>query len=296
MKESSVVAVMIAAISCESTVRHCATLNSIPASRNSAGFVATALSWGREKDVKVVRIDIDPVQANLPRPADVVIPTGAKSALPTLLAALQKANGTKQPSRQAALDAAKRSVAEKLGALEPQRSFARVLREELPDDAIVVTDVTQMGYFIQYGMPFYQPRTCITTGYQATLGFAMPTALGAQIAFPDRKVVALESDGSGMYTLQALWTQAREKLNVVTLVFANRRYAILRHELNNVGAENVGRKALDMLDLDRPDLDWVAMARGMGVPGTRVETMESFNDSFAEALKMQGPYLIEIAL
>jgi len=99
-----------------------------------------------------------------------------------------------------------------------------------------------------------------------------------------------------MYTLQALWTQAREKLDILTVVFANRTYGILRHELTNVGARNVGRKALDMLDIDRPDLDWVAMARGMGVLGTRVETMEAFNASFAEGVQTKGPYLIEVAL
>src|ERR1043165_7716161 len=181
-------------------------------------FVATALAWGREKEVKVVRIDIDPAQAVLPRPADVVIPTGAKSALPAPLTALQKTN-TSRPSRQATLDAAKRSVAEKLGALEPQRSFARVLREELPDDAIVVTDVTQMGYFIQYGMPFYQSRTCITSGYQATLGFAMPTAFGAQVAFPDRKIVAICGDGGFMFNVQEMSTAVAHNIPVVTIVF-----------------------------------------------------------------------------
>jgi acetolactate synthase-1/2/3 large subunit len=93
-----------------------------------------------------------------------------------------------------------------------------------------------------------------------------------------------------------LWTQAREQLDIVTLVFANRTYAILRHELTNVVAENVGRKALDMLDIDRPDLDWVALARGMGVPGTRVTTMEEFNTSFADATKTKGPYVIEVVL
>ena len=129
-----------------------------------------------------------------------------------------------------------------------------------------------------------------------SIGLCMPLSIGAAVACPDRKVVSLESDGSGMYTLQALWTQARENLDIVTLVFANRTYAILRHELTNVGAQNVGRKALDMLDIDRPDLDWVAMARGMGVPGTRVETMEAFNASFAEAVKTRGPSLIEVVL
>jgi acetolactate synthase-1/2/3 large subunit len=100
-----------------------------------------------------------------------------------------------------------------------------------------------------------------------SIGMGMPVATGAAVACPDRKVICLEGDGSGMYTLQALWTQAREGLDVTTLLFSNRSYAILRGELANVGAGNPGRKALDMLDLGHPDLDWVALAGGMGVPG-----------------------------
>src|SRR6266850_1120781 len=99
-----------------------------------------------------------------------------------------------------------------------------------------------------------------------SIGMGMPVATGAAVACPDRKVICLEGDGSGMYTLQALWTQAREGLDVTTLLFANRTYAILRGELANVGAGNPGRKALDMLDLGHPDLDWVGLARSMGVP------------------------------
>ncbi len=100
------------------------------------------------------------------------------------------------------------------------------------------------------------------------------------MACPDRKVVALEADGSAMYTLQALWTQAREGLDVTTVVFNNRSYAILNLELSRVGAEP-GPKALDMLDLSRPDLDFVALATGMGVPATRATTAEELATSWA---------------
>jgi acetolactate synthase-1/2/3 large subunit len=126
-----------------------------------------------------------------------------------------------------------------------------------------------------------------------SIGLGMPMATGAAIACPDRKVINLEADGSAMYTLQALWTQARENLDVTTVIFNNRSYAILKGELANVGAQNVGRKALDMLDLGRPDLDFVALAKGMGVPGARVATMEEFNKRFAEGLATKGPYLVE---
>ena len=128
------------------------------------------------------------------------------------------------------------------------------------------------------------------------IGQGIPLATGAAVACPERKVVCLEGDGSGMYTLQALWTQAREGLDVTTLVFANKSYAILRGELANVGAGNPGRKALDMLDLGHPDLDWVGLARAMGVPGARVATMEEFNRRCAEGLAAPGPFLVEVGL
>ncbi len=96
-----------------------------------------------------------------------------------------------------------------------------------------------------------------------------------------------------MYSLQALWTQARENLDITTVVLANRSYAILRHELTNVGVGNVGRKALDMLDLGRPDLDWVSLARGMGVPAVRAGTMEELNAGLRKGLAIDGPFLIE---
>jgi acetolactate synthase-1/2/3 large subunit len=105
--------------------------------------------------------------------------------------------------------------------------------------------------------------------------------------------VNLEADGSAMYTIQGLWTQAREKLDVTTVILSNRKYAILLGELANVGA-NPGRTALDMMDLGRPDLDFVKLGEGMGVPGARADTMDQFNDLFAHANSRRGPFLIEL--
>ena len=180
------------------------------------------------------------------------------------------------------------------GAITPD-ALGQSLAALLPENAIVADEAITTGRSFSKLTRASRPHDWLQN-MGGSIGLCMPLSIGAAVACPYRKVVSLESDGSGMYTLQALWTQAREQLDIVTLVFANRTYAILRHELTNVGAANVGRKALDMLDLDRPDLDWVSLARGMGVPGTRVETMEEFNKSFAEALVAQGPYVIEVAL
>ncbi|MCY4564033.1 MAG: thiamine pyrophosphate-dependent enzyme, partial [Gammaproteobacteria bacterium] len=101
---------------------------------------------------------------------------------------------------------------------------------------------------------------------------------------------------SGMYTVQALWTQARESLDITTVVFSNRKYAILQIEFMRVGAPNPGRKAMDMMDLSRPDLDFVRLAGGMGVPAMRAETAEEFADAFARSIATPGPYLIEVVV
>jgi acetolactate synthase-1/2/3 large subunit len=128
-----------------------------------------------------------------------------------------------------------------------------------------------------------------------SIGIGIPLSVGAGVACPERQVVTLQADGSGMYTLQGLWTQAREGLKVLTLIFANRSYEILKGELAGVGA-NPGPKAHDMLSLDRPALDWVSLARGMGVEAARAETPDALARAFRAGLDAPGPYLIEVVL
>ena len=134
------------------------------------------------------------------------------------------------------------------------------------------------------------------TNTGGSIGIGMPLAVGAAVACPDRPVLCLEADGSGMYTVQALWTMAREKLNVTTVIFANRAYAILKGEYANVGAGNMGPRALDMLEIGRPDLDWVSLAKGMGVPGTRVANLDQFAAALRAGFSSDGPKLIEVVL
>ena len=129
-----------------------------------------------------------------------------------------------------------------------------------------------------------------------SIGYGLPVAVGAAIACPDRKVIALEGDGSAMYTIQSLWTMARESLDITILVFANGTYNILRGELTNVGVQNPGPRAVDMLSIDRPSLDWVSMARGMGVEASRAKTAEDLNKALEAGLHSEGPYLIEVAI
>ena len=174
-------------------------------------------------------------------------------------------------------------------------ALAQSISAFIPENGIVVDEgiTTGRGFF---------PATHTAHPHDwlqnmgGSIGIGPPMATGAAIACPDRKVLSLQADGSFMYTLQALWTQAREKLDITTLVFANRTYAILSHELANVGARNVGRKALDMMDIGRPDLDWVSLARGMGVEAVRAETMEQVNAGIARGLATPGPFVVEVVM
>jgi len=162
----------------------------------------------------------------------------------------------------------------------------------LPEGAIVSDEANTSGLTL----PLHTaagPRhdwLCLTGG---AIGQGLPAATGAAVACPDRKVLCLEADGSALYTIQALWTHARDGLDVTTVIFNNRSYAVLNMELNRVGAEPPGPKAQEMLDISRPDLDFVSIAKGMGVPATRATTAEEFADQLGRAIAEPGPALVE---
>lgn len=163
----------------------------------------------------------------------------------------------------------------------------------MPEDAVVVDEGISASYFLAPGLKRARGHDALTiTG--GSIGFGLPNAVGAAVACPERKVVVLEGDGSGMYTLQSLWTMAREGLDVTTVIFANRGYQILRDELAAMGVNEVGRNARAMFDVEGPALDWVALAQGHGVQAVRVADMSGFNAAFATAMDQRGPRLIEV--
>jgi acetolactate synthase-1/2/3 large subunit len=129
-----------------------------------------------------------------------------------------------------------------------------------------------------------------------SIGYGTPVATGAALACPERRVFCMVGDGSAMYTIQSLWTQARENLNITTIIFANNSYAILKAEYANMGAGAPGERALAMIDIDRPRIDWLAMAKSMGVPAVSVETAEAFHQAMANSVNESGPCLIEVRL
>jgi acetolactate synthase I/II/III large subunit len=171
----------------------------------------------------------------------------------------------------------------------------------LPERAIVVDESNTSGFLLAQttaGAPAHDWLT-LTGG---AIGYALPVSIGAAIAAPDRPVLCLESDGSAMYTISALWTQAREHLDITTVVYANRAYDILRIELQRVGAqtgpagEGPGPKAQSLLDLTSPTMDFVRIAKGMGVPARRVGTAEELAEALRWAFDEPGPHLIEAVM
>ena len=175
------------------------------------------------------------------------------------------------------------------------QTMAESLARLLPEGAIVADEGNTAGLFVSGATAGCPPHDWLTlTG--GAIGLGMPLATGAAVAAPDRKVVNLEADGSAMYTVQALWTQARENLDVTTVILNNRSYAILNLELARVGATDPGPAALSMLDLSNPDMDFCAIAQGMGVPAERATDAEGFTAALERALAVPGPALVEAML
>lgn len=180
------------------------------------------------------------------------------------------------------------------GPLDAAKAGA-VVAALMPENAIISDEAATSGaaaFEATLGAPPHD-WLFITGG---ALGQCLPVATGAAVACPGRPVLCLHGDGGAMYTVQALWTHAREGLDIKTIIFANRRYQILQIELARLGMQNAGPKALSMLDLGNPDLDWPMLARGMGVPASRAETAEDLARALRAALAEPGPYLIEAVI
>ena len=180
------------------------------------------------------------------------------------------------------------------GPLNPD-SIAQVLSACIPEQGIVIDESVTTGRQFSATTRGALPH-CWLNAMGGSIGFGMPNAIGAALACPDRSVICLEGDGSAMYTEQSLWTMAREQLAITVVIFANRSYAILRGEFNAVGAGSPGQRATDMLSLDRPDLDWVSLARGHGLDAQRVTDAAAFQQALSRGIASRGPSLIEVWL
>jgi acetolactate synthase-1/2/3 large subunit len=209
--------------------------------------------------------------------------------------------------------AALEALADELGARSPSPQVAGRARPEppsgelrpaaigaslsilLPEQAIVVDEAITGSLALQGTTLGAAPHDWLgLTG--GSIGQGLPLATGAAVACPGRRVVSLQADGSALYTIQALWTQAREGLDVTTVILSNRIYAILQIELARMGAGPPGPRARDVLEISRPELDFVRLSEGMGVPATRATSAEEFHARLAEALAEPGPRLVEAVI
>ena len=174
-------------------------------------------------------------------------------------------------------------------------SLGMALGALIPEDAIIVDESVTTGREFFYQTSGSHPHTWLNN-CGGSIGFGMPVAIGAAIACPNQKVISLEGDGSAMYTVQSLWTMARENLDIVILIFANQSYKILQGELNNVGVTNPGKSAIEMLSLRNPELDWVSISQGMGVDAVKVDNIEDLVKYFKHGIEENGPFLIEVLI
>jgi acetolactate synthase I/II/III large subunit len=171
-------------------------------------------------------------------------------------------------------------------------SIAQIIAQLTPDNAIYADESNTASLPLLITLARARPHTHLPLA-GGSIGQGLPLAVGAAIAAPDRKVICPHGDGGAAYTMQALWTMARENLDVTTVIYANRSYAILNYELHRVGVTAVGENARSMLDLHNPEMNWMQIASGLGVEASRATTAEEFAAQYESAMRQRGPRLIE---
>jgi len=250
-------------------------------------FWLPARVWGLAPGAQVIRIDADAEEVERLGLAQLGIVADARCALTALRAELDGLPAP--PSRRLELRAMKEAAAERLRAFEPQTSLTAAMRSALPDDAITVNDLTQMTFFGTIGFPVYEPRTFIGPGYQGTLGSAYATALGAQVASPDRAVVAIAGDGGFLYTLGELATQRRHDLPVISIVFNDNAFGnVKRTQQVDFGGHVIGSELVNP--------DFVALAHAFGIDAERVSSAAALESVLRSAVAARRPALIEVVV
>jgi acetolactate synthase-1/2/3 large subunit len=237
------------------------------------------------KGLKVLRIDIDPIEMRRLKP-DVGIVADSKVAARELIKAVQK-HGSVRPSRGQEILEAKARASREIQDLKPQMAYLEVIREVLPRDGFFVEEVSQIGFASWIGFPVYKPRTYVTCGYQGTLGFGFPTALGVKIANPDKAVISVAGDGGFMFNVQELATAAQYNIGVVTVLFNNNAYW-------NVRRDQEERYHGHLIASDLVNPDFMRLAESFGVSGYRAKHPDDLKKALEQALGKSGPCLIEV--
>lgn len=246
----------------------------------------TNANWPAESGRTYIQLDVDPSEIGRNLAPTIGIAVDAKRGLAALIDRVARHNRAR-PSREAELRALKQKTEAELDAVQPQAALAKAIRAELPDDGILVSESTQVGYWSTAGFPVYQPRTFITSGYQGTLGYGFATALGAQVGNPDKKVVSINGDGGFMYNVQELSTMVRHKINVVAIVFDDGAYGNVRR---------IQRQQFDghTIASDLLNPDFVKLADSFGVRSVRADGPAELRAAVREALRANEPALIAV--
>ena len=245
--------------------------------------------WGLDKNLKILRIDIDPIEINRISTPEIGIVADARVALEALLNAVESHN-IPRPSRREELNYLKTEFQEAFeDKIAPQMGYLRVIREELPEDGFFVDEVTQVGFASWYAFPTYHPRHFISAGYQGTLGYGYATALGVQAAHPDKKVISIAGDGGFMFNVQELATAVQFRLGVVVIIFNDSKFGnVQRQQKEWFGGRIIASNLLNP--------DFVQLAESFGLAGYRVRSPDELRPVLQRALADSEPALIEVVL
>jgi acetolactate synthase-1/2/3 large subunit len=247
------------------------------------------MNWVHPGGLKVIHVDIDPTELKRVGSPTVGICGAAKSTLAALIEALNR-RAPKRASREEEMVALKGEVMAMLeDKLTPQMAWIRAIRAALDDDAIIVDELTQVGYVSRMAMPVYQSRTFLGSGYQGTLGAGFATAIGVKVANPDRQVLSVNGDGGFMYTASELATAVQYNIPLVAVVFADGAYGNVKRMQKN---DYDGR----MIASDLRNPDFVAFAESFGAVGMRADTPEQLTQTIGEAFRQNAPVIIETPL
>lgn len=244
--------------------------------------------WGRDENMQVVRIEVDGDAIDSMHAPDLALVARAEDALPPLIDMVERHNRKREPRKDEMLEL--RAAADRqMAYLEPQNSYARILREELGEDGIAVMGMTQVAYAARVNFPVYKPRTCISSGYQGTLGYAFPTGLGVKVARPDAPVIAICGDGGFMYCAGELAVAVQHGIPLVTLVFNNDAYGNVRKMQIRDYDERVIAS-----DLVNPD--FVKFAESFGANAFRAETETQLREAMRYGFKSDLPTVIDVPM
>ncbi|MEE2745414.1 MAG: thiamine pyrophosphate-dependent enzyme, partial [Pseudomonadota bacterium] len=249
-------------------------------------FLEPYMFWGTDTALKIIRIDVDPKQIVKPKVPDIGLVTSSKLGLEMLANRITKYN-RKRDSRENDLGQIRKKVEQKLSRLTIQKEYSDVLRASLPENGILVPDVTQLMFYTWFGYPVYLPRTLLFPGYQDSLGYGFATAMGVKVANPDVRVLCISGDGGFMLTMPELATAVRHGINLVTVVFNDGAFG----NVKRIQKERFDGNFLGS-DLNNPD--FVELAKLFGAVGLRAETPIKLQKALEVAFDADGPVIVEV--